>query len=108
MATSRYLNTAVTFTEKETGKPSFPYYETTKYPEIPFSTSDIYAITTEGDRLDLLSQQFYGNTDYYWIISAANPDLINQGSLFITPGVEIRIPVNLSPILTAFVSLNNT
>jgi len=108
MATPRYLNTAITFTEEKTGRPSFPYYKTTKYPEIPFSTSDIYAIITEGDRLDSLSQQFYGNTIYYWIISAANPDLINQGSLFITPGTEIRIPTNLSPILTSFASLNNT
>lgn len=108
MATSRYLNTAITAIEEKNGKISFPYYETTKYPEIPFSTTDIYVITTEGDRLDLLSQQFYGNTTYYWIISAANPNLINQGSLFLSPGTEIRIPVNLSPILSSFVSLNNT
>lgn len=108
MATPRYLNTPITFLEKENGTASFPYYGTTKYPEIPFSTSDIYVITTEGDRLDLLSQQFYGTTLYYWIISAANPDLINQGSLFVTPGTEIRIPSNLSPILNSFVSINNT
>lgn len=108
MATSRYLNTRITSTEEKNGRMSFPYYQTTKYPEIPFSTSDIYAITTEGDRLDLLSQQFYGNTVYYWVIAAANPNLINQGSLFITPGTEIRIPVDLSPVLNSFASLNNT
>ena len=30
------------------------YYDTTKYPEIPLRSSDIYVITGVGDRLDLL------------------------------------------------------
>ena len=37
------------------------YYVTTRYPEIPLHESDIYVITDFGDRLDLLSNQFYSS-----------------------------------------------
>ena len=30
------------------------YYKGTKYPTIPLSETDIYVITTQGDRLDVL------------------------------------------------------
>ena len=39
-----------------------------------------------GDRLDLLANQFYGDVTLYWIISTANPNYINFGSLFIDEG----------------------
>lgn len=104
---NRYLNTPIVSVVDELGKTTFPFYITTKYPEIPYSVSDIYAITTTGDRLDLLAQQFYGDSTLYWIISVANPNLINQGSLFIEEGTEIRIPVNTSQIINSFNLLNN-
>jgi hypothetical protein len=107
MATNRYINTQITGSIDVIGTATFPYYTTTKYPEIPLETTDIYAITTDGDRLDLLAQQFYGDPSLYWIISCANPDKINLGSLFIVEGTEIRIPVNLSSILNSYSSLNN-
>lgn len=82
-------------------------YQTVKYPEIPLSINDIYVITTEGDRLDLLAQQFYNDINLYWIISSANPDYINYGSLFIAPGTELRIPTDISTIKSLFNRLNN-
>ena len=36
-------------------------YKPLKYPNIPFSISDIYIITTSGDRVDSLAQQFYND-----------------------------------------------
>ena len=33
---------------------------------------DIYIITQETDRLDLLAQQFYGESKLWWIIAQAN------------------------------------
>jgi len=84
------------------------YYTSPIYPPIPLNINDLYVITTIGDRLDLLSQKYYNSTQYYWIISNANPDRINQGSLFLTPGIQIRIPQNLSQILDIFTSFNQT
>ena len=38
------------------------------YPNIPKSDSDIYVVTQTGDRLDQLSNQFYGDSSLWWII----------------------------------------
>jgi len=82
------------------------YYATVKYPEIPLSPDDIYVLTNEGDRLDLLAQQYYGNVNLYWIISIANNNL-QQNSLLLPPGSQIRIPQDLSTIISAFRNLNS-
>ena len=81
-------------------------YQTVKYPEIPLSVNDTYAITTLGDRLDLLAQQFYGDISLWWIISAGNPEVLSLNSLFIPVGTEIRIPSNVSLAKSLFNSLN--
>jgi len=81
-------------------------YQTVKYPEIPLSVNDIYAITTLGDRLDLLAQQFYGDTSLYWVIAIANPDKVGFSTLFIDEGTEIRIPSDISEIKSLYNTLN--
>jgi len=37
---------------------------TTIYPEVALSEQDYYIIATSGDRFDILSDQFYGSSDY--------------------------------------------
>jgi nucleoid-associated protein YgaU len=44
----------------------------------------------DGDRLDALSEQFYGDSAQWYRILDANPDIINP--LSITPGTALRIP----------------
>ena len=83
------------------------YYDTTKYPEIPFRSNDIYVITGFGDRLDLLANQYYSDTTLYWIIAAANPQKVSGDSLFLTPGIQMRIPANVSDIIASFNRLNS-
>lgn len=80
------------------------YIKVPKYPEIPLSANDIYIISTFGDRLDLLSEDYYGNTDDYWIISVANG--LPADSLFMTPGTQIRIPQEIQSIKQAYNKLN--
>tara|TARA_R110002167_G_scaffold199886_2_gene403208 strand:- start:1179 stop:1484 length:306 start_codon:yes stop_codon:yes gene_type:complete len=82
------------------------YYKPLKYPEIPLSINDIYVITTDGDRLDSLAYQFYKNTDYWWIISNANPNIIRRDSFILKPGLEIRIPQEIQQIFEEFKELN--
>ena len=82
------------------------YYGTTTYPNIPLSNSDVYVITEFGDRLDILAQQYYKNSKYYWIIASANAENISFDSLSIPPGTQLRIPVDISSILSSFNSIN--
>ena len=82
------------------------YYKALKYPEIPVSINDIYLITTTGDRLDLLANQFYKDVDLWWIIATANPSIIRRDSLNLKSGLEIRIPANKDEIIDRFRILN--
>ena len=83
-----------------------PYYKGVYYPKIKLSQNDIYVITDQGDRYDLLAQQFYKDQSLWWIISIAN-EKFNQGSLFIPEGTQLRIPVNLQNIISSYQVLNN-
>jgi phage tail protein X len=81
------------------------YYKNVLFPQIPLSENDIYVITGEGDRLDLLANQFYKDTTLWWIISIANREL-NQGSMYLPVGMQIRIPQNISDIISRYNKLN--
>jgi len=83
-----------------------PYYRALKYPEITPSINDLYVITTVGDRLDLLADQFYGNVDYWWIIATTNPDIVRRDSFNLKPGLEIRIPADFQSIIEEFERIN--
>ena len=72
----------------------------------PLSVNDIYVITTVGDRYDLLANQYYGDSTLWWIISIAN-SLLPQNSIFIPEGTQLRIPTNVTPILTSYNQLNS-
>jgi len=82
------------------------YYKPVLYPEIEVTPDDIYVITEFGDRLDLLAHSFYGDVSLYWVISTANPDKINMGSLTILEGTQLRIPVDLNQIIENFKGIN--
>ena len=83
-----------------------PYYVNEIYPLIPASDSDIYITTRNGDRLDLLANDYYNDPKLWWIISKANPGKISRDSFFIDPGLQIRIPINVEQIQSNFVKLN--
>ena len=68
---------------------------------------DLWVETEFGDRLDSLAFQFYSDVTLYWIISIANPNQINMGSLYLTPGAQIRIPTNVGTIIDSYYSLNS-
>jgi hypothetical protein len=91
-----------------------PVYQTTKYPEIPLSDNDIYVYASQGDRFDILANQYYGDQSLWWIISIANtavagttlPSDLPQDSLVIPEGTQIRIPANYAEVLNSFKTLN--
>ena len=81
------------------------YYKPIRYPSIPLSVNDLYVITSDRDRLDLLANQFYNDVDLWWIIANANTN-IRRDSYALKPGIEIRIPQNIQSITEKFVELN--
>jgi hypothetical protein len=80
-----------------------PVYQTTKYPEVPLSDEDIYVYATQGDRFDVLAQQYYGDQSLWWIISIANtavagtslPADLPQDSLIIPKRNTNKNPIKL-------------
>ena len=82
------------------------YFKNIEYPTIPISIDDIYIISKSTDRLDLLANDYYNNPDAWWIISKANPDKIRRDSLFLDPGFQIRIPMDIQNIYNKFNKLN--
>lgn len=92
-----------------------PAYVTTRYPEVPLSDNDIYVYTTQGDRFDILANQYYQDQSLWWLISIANtavagtslPSDLPQDSLVIPEGIQIRIPANYANIIDNFKTLNS-
>ena len=97
---NRYQNSKIFLTDK--GK---RYYQNVKYPNIPLDITDIYVISTIGDRFDILAQQYYNDPSLWWIISIANPEL-PQNSYYPPLGYQLRIPQNIASVITQFNQLN--
>jgi hypothetical protein len=83
-----------------------PYYKGKIYPIIPLTETDEYVITTTGDRLDLLAYSYYNDAELWWVISVAN-NHVTGGSMFPIPGTQLRIPTDISSVLTSFDEINN-
>jgi len=94
-------------TNENVGTLGTTYYKPNFYPQIPLSSNDIYVITDFGDRLDTLAFQFYKDVSLYWIIAAANPEVINFGSITISVGTQLRIPTNINDIIRSYNNLNS-
>ena len=89
---SRYNNTKVKSSNITPERPnSKQRYLTTLYDRVSFSNSDLYVISQEGDRLDTLANQFYGDSTLWWYIANAN----NLNQINLEPGTSLRIPASL-------------
>tara|TARA_B100000131_G_scaffold198382_1_gene190583 strand:- start:18 stop:314 length:297 start_codon:yes stop_codon:yes gene_type:complete len=65
--------------------------ETKFYEKVPERDTDIWVMTQEGDRFDLLAYQYYGNQHLWWYLARANNMKFNN----IPTGTTLRIPVSL-------------
>ena len=64
---------------------------TSYLPKFEESNSDVLLIATEGDRCDLISQEYYGTPDLWWYIASVN----NLKSNNIEAGTQLRVPVSI-------------
>lgn len=101
MAYSRYTNISE---KKDTN--SRRVRTSTIYPPIPKHSDDIYVLTTVGDTLYALANQYYNSVNYYWIIAEANEGL-DKATLSLPPGLQLRIPSQTNEIINNFRDLNN-
>lgn len=81
------------------------YRSSSVYKIVPESSEDYYVITTLGDRFDILAREYYGDPKLWYILAAANPN-VRKDTLMIEPGLQIRIPLPLSRVLTEINSEN--
>jgi hypothetical protein len=97
---NRY-NTPFRFFDKK-GK---QFYPTFIYPIIEEKSSDIYIIGSYSDRLDNLAWTYYKDPTLWWIIAEANN--IGMGNLLVPVGKQIRIPIDIQPIIQEYNILNS-
>ncbi len=70
--------------------------------EIPKQDSDMYVQYEKGrTRLDIISNDYYGNPNYGWLILQANPD-VGSMEFSIKDNTMIRIPFPSDAALTAY------
>ncbi len=83
-------------TKKIKNKDLINKYETVTYPKFERKETDIYIITKEKERLDLLANKYYNDPRYWFVIARANN--LGKGTLTIPAGKQIRIPQNITDI----------
>lgn len=92
------------YTDTKEGKDKKRFMQTTIYPKVLSDDNDLYIITEQGDRLDILANTYYKNPSMWWVIAIANN--INDANFYIEPGTQLRIPANISKILNDLQKLN--
>jgi hypothetical protein len=75
-------------------------YNSILLPYIEPVDSDILIITEEDDRLDLLANQFYGDSKLWWVIATYNN--LTDIDTKLEPGLQLRIPNNASSVTRKF------
>ena len=63
-------------------------YETTIYPQVTEKNDDLHLIASEGDRLDNIAQEFYGDPHLWWYLAKAN----HLKDMNVPAGIKLRIP----------------
>ena len=92
---------STTLTNKYTKK---KYLGSVLYPKIKPNDNDMYIISQQSDRLDILANKYYNDSSLWWIIAVANN--LNDASLSIEPGIQMRIPSNVYKILNDLEKIN--
>ena len=82
-------------------------YLPTLYPSVTLSNEDYYIIARDQDRMDLVAQDYYGDSTLWWVIAIANSNL-TQDSLYPPAESIIRIPglSRIPSILSEYENLN--
>jgi nucleoid-associated protein YgaU len=86
----RYGNSNIKAKPTTSKKAGFRHLGTTIYDKIPANNNDVWVVTQEGDRLDSLAHQFYGDVGLWWYIGRANHIKVMK----LKVGTLLRIPAD--------------
>ena len=64
---------------------------TADLPKFKENNSDILLIAVDGDRCDLISQEYYGTPEFWWYVASVN----NLSTNNIEAGTQLRVPLSL-------------
>jgi len=91
---SRYERTPIDRVELSTKykdrRGTISKYNTTIYKEVEEKDSDVYLIAQEGDRLDNLAFEYYGDQRLWWFLANVN----NLSSMNVPAGTSLRVPIS--------------
>ena len=94
MARSRYARTPTS------GSMMLSYVDPTRMdylgPDILDGVQTVDHLFSQGERLDTIAAQYYGDDGYWWVIATVNRIGFALG---ITPGRVLKIPLDLSAVL---------
>ena len=93
-------------TPKKTTPKGKQYYREAFINSIPEREGDVYFITENGDRLDLIANEFYNDSSLYWILAAANPIITRRDSYMVEAGKQFRVPVDPQNIVQQYKQFN--
>jgi hypothetical protein len=65
-------------------------YESVLLPNVDATDSDIVVMTVQGDRLDLLANEYYQDPSMWWVIALKND--MTEIDLSMKEGIILRIP----------------
>ncbi len=80
-------------------------YKPTYYPNIEAQPDDNYILTGVTDRLDNIAFDFYGDATLWWVVAMVNN--LEGGSIYPPTGMYLRIPKDLSNLISKYNQLNN-
>ena len=63
---------------------------TADLPKFTENNSDVLLIATDGDRCDLIAQEYYGTSELWWFVASVN----NLKSNNIQAGTQLRVPIS--------------
>ncbi len=75
----------------ELRKEGIQVFTPTRPTKVQPRSDDLIVIANEGDRMDNLAAKFYGTPRLWYVIASVND--LNNGSMHIPPGREVRIPL---------------
>ena len=65
-------------------------YDSVLLPNVDATDSDIVVITIQGDRLDLLANEYYQDPSMWWVIALKND--MTEIDISMKEGIVLRIP----------------
>ena len=65
-------------------------YDSVLLPNVDATDSDIVVITIQGDRLDLLANEYYQDPSLWWVIALKND--MTEVDISMKEGIVLRIP----------------